>query len=60
MTKLVFADGHSEEVADYAIVGQTLWIINEQRAVKVPLTRIDVPATQRANEDRGLDFVVPR
>ncbi|MBA3913568.1 MAG: hypothetical protein H0X25_06875 [Acidobacteriales bacterium] len=60
MTKLIFLDGHTEEVGDYAIVGQTLWIFNEQRAVKVPMGRIDVPATERANEERGVDFVVPR
>lgn len=59
MTKLVFRDGHTEEVADYAIVGQTLWIFSEQRAMKVPMEKINVSATQRANEERGLDFVVP-
>jgi hypothetical protein len=31
-TVLVFNDKHTQEVKNYAIVGQTLWIFNEYRA----------------------------
>lgn len=59
LTVLVFKDQHREEVKNYAVVGQTVWIFSEQRARKVPLQQLDIPATQRANEDRGVDFLIP-
>jgi hypothetical protein len=58
-TVLVYRDGHAEEVQNYAIVGKTIWIFNEAHAKKVPLSELDLPATKRDNEDRGIDFVVP-
>jgi len=58
-TELVFRDKHTEDVQNYAIVGQTLWILNAQRARKIPLTELDIPATKRANENRGVDFQLP-
>ena len=57
---LVFRDKHTQEVQNYAIVGGTLWIFNEQRATKLPLSWLDVEATTKANEDRGVDFQVPK
>lgn len=59
-TVLVFRDKHVEQVENYAVVGQVIWIFNEQRARKVPISQIDVPATTKANEDRGIDFRLPR
>jgi hypothetical protein len=58
-TVLVFQDKHSEEVQNYAIVGQTLWVFDEQQAKKIRITDLDVPATKKANEDRGVDFQLP-
>lgn len=58
-TVLAFRDGHTEEIQNYAMVGQTLWILNERRAVKVALTDLDVTATNRANEERGVSFQLP-
>ncbi len=58
-TVLVFHDKHTQEVHNYAVVGQTLWIFNEQRATKLPLASLDIPATTKANDDRGIDFRVP-
>ncbi len=58
-TELVFRDKHVEEVQNYAIVGQTLWILSGQRARKIPLTELDIPATKKANDDRGVDFQLP-
>ncbi|MFZ0792200.1 MAG: hypothetical protein WAM65_00435 [Candidatus Korobacteraceae bacterium] len=58
-TVLVYRDGHTEEVQNYAIVGKTIWIFNEARARKVAISELDVPATKRDNEDRGIDFVLP-
>ena len=59
-TLLVFRDKHTQEVQNYAIVGGTLWIFSEQRATKLPLSWLDIEATTKANEERGIDFQVPR
>lgn len=58
-TVLVYRDGHTEEVQNYAIIGKTIWIFNESRARKIALSELDLPATKRDNEDRGIDFVLP-
>lgn len=59
-TVLVFRDKHTQEVQNYAIVGGTLWIFSEQRATKLPLSWLDIEATSKANEDRGVDFQLPK
>jgi hypothetical protein len=58
-TVLVFRDQHTQEVNNYAIVGQTLWVFNEQRARKIPLSELDVPATTAKNDERGIEFRLP-
>jgi hypothetical protein len=58
-TVLVYRDGHTETVRDYAIVGKTLWVFNESRARRIPLAELDIPATKRDNQDRGNEFIVP-
>ena len=58
-TVLIYRDGRAEEVENYAIVGKTIWVFNEARAKKIPLADLDLPATKRDNEDRGIEFVVP-
>jgi hypothetical protein len=59
-TLLVFRDKHTQEVGNYAIVGGTLWIFSEQRATKLPLSWLDLEATAKANDDRGVNFQVPK
>lgn len=58
-TVLVFRDQHKKEVQNYAIVGQTLWSFAPQHTQKIPLTDLDLPATVKANDERGVDFRVP-
>ena len=58
-TVLVFRDKHIQEVENYAIVGETLWLFNEQRATKLPLSEVDLAATSKLNEERGIEFRVP-
>ena len=58
-TVLVFRDQHREEVSNYAIVGQTLWSYSVQRTKKIPLADLDMTATEKANDDRGVTFRVP-
>jgi hypothetical protein len=59
-TVLVFRDQHTEEVGNYAIVGPTLWVFTEQQARKVPIDSLDIAATKKANDDRGVDFRLPQ
>ena len=58
-TVLVFRDKHIAEVKNYAIVGPTLWIFSERRARKIPLAELDVPATSKLNDERGVEFRLP-
>ena len=57
-TVLVFRDGHRLEVANYAIMGSTLFVLSGPRS-RIPIAELDVPATERVNQDRGVDFHVP-
>jgi hypothetical protein len=59
-TILVFRDKHSEEVKNYAVVGNTLWVFDEQRARRIPLADLDIGATTRQNEERGVEFRVTK
>jgi hypothetical protein len=58
-TMLVFRDRHTQEVNNYAVVGSTLWILNERRATKVPLSSLDIDATTKLNGERGVEFRLP-
>jgi hypothetical protein len=61
LTELVFRDKHTQEVQNYAIVGQTFWIFdNSPQPKKVSLSELDVPATIKANDARGVEFQLPR
>jgi hypothetical protein len=58
-TVLVFRDQRKQEIQNYAIVGQTLWNFSSQHTEKIPLSDLDVPATTKANDARGVDFRLP-
>ncbi|MGA9509280.1 MAG: hypothetical protein WBV55_11745 [Candidatus Sulfotelmatobacter sp.] len=58
-TVLIFRDQHKEEIKNYAIVGQTLWNFSPQGTHKIPLSSLDLPATEKANDDRGVEFHLP-
>jgi hypothetical protein len=58
-TVLVFRDQHKQEVQNYAIVGHTLWDFAPQHTRKIALADLDIPATVKANDDRGVTFRVP-
>lgn len=59
LTELVYRDGRTVDVQNYAVVGQTLWIFSETRAQKVPLSDLDLDATRKANDARGVEFALP-
>jgi len=55
----VFKDGHQLEVENYAIVGSTLYDLTEGQRRKIPLSDLDLDATTKQNDERGIDFQVP-
>lgn len=58
-TVLVFKDGHTVEVGNYAIVGATLFDLTTGHHRKVLLADLDLDATRRQNDDRGVTFQLP-
>jgi hypothetical protein len=61
---LVFRDGHQEEAVKYTIVGKTISIKTDywtsgawSRTVEI--ASLDLPATLKANQDRGANFRLP-
>jgi hypothetical protein len=57
-TVLVFKDSHKEEIANYAIVGDQLFDFTNGRR-KIAIADLDVTATTKANDERGVDFQLP-
>lgn len=58
-TELIFRDGHSMEARNYIIVGPTIWVLTEQQAKKIPLSDLDLDATAKTNNERGIEFRLP-
>lgn len=59
-TVLVFRDGRQLEVRNYAIVGQMLWDFDSKSTQKIPLAELDLDATRKLNDERGMEFVLPK
>jgi hypothetical protein len=53
---LVFKNGARIDTQGYAIAGQTLWILNPSGSQRVALSQLNVAATQKENEKRGIQF----
>ena len=58
-TLLVFKDGHQSEVQNYAIFGDTLFNLSDDRSFRILIADLDLTATRKANLDRGIDFQLP-
>jgi hypothetical protein len=56
---LIFKDGRKVEVGNYAIQGKTLFDLTTGRVHKIALADLDLEATRKQNEDRGIMFQVP-
>ncbi|MGH9504048.1 MAG: hypothetical protein ACRD20_14445 [Terriglobales bacterium] len=61
---LVFHDGRREEVSEYTIMGGTIYSkadywTDGSWTKKIQIADLDVPATLRLNQERGLKFVLP-
>jgi len=58
-TILIFRDGHTIGVKNYVIVGNTLYDYSSGTRHKIDLADLDVAATQKQNDDHGVDFRLP-
>ncbi len=53
---VVLTDGKTLQVQNYAVMGDVLWDLSSQPVRKIPLSRIDVPASTKATEANGTEF----
>ena len=58
-TLLIFKDGRKLEVGNYAIIGATLFDLTPGHARKIALADLDLEATLKENDDRGVTFQIP-
>jgi hypothetical protein len=61
---LVFRDGRREEVSDYTIMNGTMYSkadywTSGSWTKKIQIADLDVPATMKINQERGVKFVLP-
>jgi hypothetical protein len=56
---LVFRDGRRLTIQSYAVVRQTLWVVDERNSMRIDISELDLPATQQANLGRVLLLPVP-
>ncbi len=58
-TMLVFKDGRLLEIENYAIVSQTLYDLTPGHPRKIVLADLDLPATEKQNDDHGVTLQLP-
>ena len=58
-TVLLFKDGRQLEVGNYAIVGATLIDLTPGHSRRIAIADLDLDATRRQNENRGVIFQLP-
>jgi len=56
---LIFRDGRQLSVRNYAVVGNTVWVLNEHAAKKFAVSDLDISATEQANAKNGVEFRLP-
>jgi len=59
-TVLIFKDGRSVEVGNYAIQGATLFDLTPGHRRKIAINDLDLEATRRQNDERGVSFQLPQ
>jgi len=58
-TVLVFLDKRIQEVKNYAIANEMVVVLDDHKTKKIPLADVDLAATMKLNDERGVDFEVP-
>jgi len=56
---VVFLDKHIREVKNYAVASEMLVVLDGNKRTKIPLADIDLAATMKLNDERGVDFQIP-
>ena len=61
---LIFRDGRRTEVSNYAIIGRVMYVNSDYWSSgawqqEIQLADLDLPATLKLNQDRGVKFVLP-
>ena len=59
-TVLVFRDGLELSVRNYAVSGDSIWVLDERKAQNIPLSKLDIAATEQANAKNGVEFRLPK
>lgn len=57
---LVFRDGLQLPVRNYAIAGDTIWVLDKPATQKISLSKLDFPATQQINDKNGFEIHLPK
>jgi hypothetical protein len=58
-TVLVFHDGRRMEIQNYAIIGDTLWVLDQAVPTRIPISDLDIAVTLSENHSRGVRFQLP-
>src|SRR5215468_6614676 len=59
-TLLVFKDGRTVEVGNYAIQGSTLFDLSPGHRRRILIADLDLDATRKQNDERGVTFQLPQ
>jgi hypothetical protein len=63
-TTFIFRDGHREDSSDYSIISGVIYARGDYWSTgswsrQIKLSQLDLPATIKANQDRGVSFRLP-
>jgi len=56
---LVYLDKRIEEIKNYAVANEKVVVFDNHHIKRIPLADIDLAATMKLNDERGVDFQVP-
>ncbi len=59
---LIFKDGHTQPIHNYVLTASDLVVLDEAatgRQQRIPLSELNLPATEKAAQQAGLDFSPP-
>jgi hypothetical protein len=56
---LVYLDKRIEEIKNYAVANEKVVVFDNHHIKKIPLADIDLAATMKLNDERGVDFQIP-
>jgi hypothetical protein len=56
---LIFKDGRPPvQIHNYILTRDTLYV-GDRHSSQIPVDQLDIPATEKANQDAGVDFRLP-